>query len=62
AVSGVAGPGGGSADKPVGTVWLAWSDGQQVVSERRQFDGDREAVRRQTVIAALEGLLQLGIG
>ncbi|MBK5008324.1 CinA family protein [Pseudomonas sp. S60] len=59
AVSGVAGPGGGSPAKPVGTVWLAWGDGSRVVSIRRQFDGDREAVRRQTVITALEGLLQL---
>ncbi|MBA1201362.1 CinA family protein [Pseudomonas capeferrum] len=60
AVSGVAGPDGGSTAKPVGTVWLAWADGEQVKSERRWFDGDREAVRRQTVIAALEGLLHLG--
>ena len=59
-VSGVAGPDGGSPGKPVGTVWLAWGDGNHVFSERRQFDGDREAVRRQTVIAALDGLLQLG--
>lgn len=61
AVSGVAGPDGGSPAKPVGTVWLAWADGPQVRCERRHFDGDREAVRRQTVIAALEGLLQLGV-
>ncbi|WEJ22920.1 nicotinamide-nucleotide amidohydrolase family protein [Pseudomonas sp. SD17-1] len=60
AVSGVAGPDGGSPAKPVGTVWLAWGDGARVASERRHFDGDRDAVRRQTVIAALEGLLQLG--
>ncbi|HKS14270.1 MAG TPA: CinA family protein [Pseudomonas sp.] len=60
AVSGVAGPDGGSPAKPVGTVWLAWADGPRVRCERRQFEGDREAVRRQTVIAALEGLLQLG--
>jgi len=60
AVSGVAGPDGGSPAKPVGTVWLAWGDGQRVFSECRHFDGDRESVRRQTVIAALEGLLHLG--
>lgn len=60
AVSGVAGPDGGSPAKPVGTVWLAWGDGGRVFSERRHFDGDREQVRRQTVIAALEGLLHLG--
>lgn len=61
AVSGVAGPDGGSPAKPVGTVWLAWADGSQIISERRHFEGDREAVRRQTVIAALDGLLQLGV-
>ena len=61
AVSGVAGPDGGSPAKPVGTVWLAWADGSRVYSERRHFDGDRETVRRQTVIAALDGLLQLGV-
>ena len=60
AVSGIAGPDGGSPAKPVGTVWLAWADGDRVFSERRHFDGDRESVRRQTVIAALDGLLQLG--
>ena len=59
AVSGVAGPDGGSAETPVGTVWLAWGDGEQLVSARRQFAGDRGEVRRQTVEAALEGLLRL---
>jgi len=59
AVSGVAGPDGGSLEKPVGTVWLAWGDGPQLSSQRRQFAGDRQAVRRQTVEAALEGLLRL---
>ncbi|WP_296220115.1 CinA family protein [Pseudomonas sp. UBA2684] len=59
AVSGVAGPDGGSAQKPVGTVWLAWGDGEQLFSVRRQFAGDRSEVRRQTVEAALAGLLRL---
>ncbi|MEI7786491.1 MAG: CinA family protein [Betaproteobacteria bacterium] len=59
AVTGVAGPGGGSADKPVGTVWFAWATGQQVQSERRQFDGDRAAVRKATVEHALRGVLSL---
>jgi nicotinamide-nucleotide amidase len=63
AVSGVAGPSGGSADKPVGLVWFAWAvmDGQglRVKAERRQFEGDREAIRRQTVALALDGLLAL---
>ncbi|MBD8476362.1 CinA family protein [Pseudomonas sp. CFBP 8770] len=62
AVSGVAGPGGGSAEKPVGTVWLAWADGAQTFCRREQFAGDREAVRRQTVVAALQGLLHLATG
>jgi len=62
AVSGVAGPDGGSVDKPVGTVWLAWADGQQLFTERRQFPGDRDEVRRQTVKAALTGLTQLASG
>lgn len=59
AVSGVAGPGGGSPEKPVGTVWLAWGDNQQLYSVRKHFPGDRNAVRRQTVEAALAGLLRL---
>jgi nicotinamide-nucleotide amidase len=58
AVSGVAGPDGGSADKPVGTVWIAWAGSADAGGEQLfSFAGDRDAVRRQTVIAALEGLL-----
>jgi len=58
AVSGVAGPGGGSADKPVGTVWFAWAlPSGEILSERRVLPGDRESVRRQTVAHALEKLL-----
>jgi len=60
AVTGIAGPDGGTADKPVGTVWFAWSlEGRKVSSEVKQFAGDRDAVRRQTVIHALSGLLGL---
>jgi len=60
AVSGIAGPGGGSAEKPLGTVWLAWAViGREPVTRRERFDGDREAVRRQTVQRALEGLIGL---
>jgi len=59
AVSGVAGPDGGSSEKPVGTVWLAWADGSRWVTQRRQFAGSRSAVRAQAVHAALQGLLQL---
>ncbi|QQZ43294.1 CinA family protein [Pseudomonas sp. SK3(2021)] len=58
AVSGVAGPDGGSPQKPVGTVWLAWGVGEAVTAECRHFAGNRDEVRRQTVKAALEGLLQ----
>jgi len=57
AVSGIAGPSGGSADKPVGTVWLAWGDRDGAIrAERYRFDGDREAVRRQAVARAIQGL------
>ena len=57
AVTGIAGPGGGTPDKPVGTVWIAWKRrGGYPTAELFHFDGDREAVRRQTVAAALEGL------
>ena len=61
AVTGIAGPGGGSADKPVGSVWIGWkARGGYARTELFLFDGDREAVRRQTVSAALRGLLDLG--
>ena len=57
AVTGIAGPGGGSADKPVGTVWISWKRrGGYARAELFQFDGDRDAVRRQTVAAALRGV------
>jgi nicotinamide-nucleotide amidase len=57
AVSGIAGPGGGTAEKPVGTVWFAWAFPEGVRSECRVFSGDREDVRRQAVAHALEGLI-----
>jgi len=57
AVTGIAGPGGGSADKPVGTVWIGWKRrGGYPLAECFHFQGDREAIRRQTVAAALQGL------
>jgi len=59
AVSGIAGPDGGSRQKPVGTVLLAWGEkGGSTYSRAAHFAGDRDAVRRETVIAALEGLLE----
>ena len=62
AVSGVAGPDGGSVAKPVGTVWLSWGSPARCWSVCRHFPGDRQAVRSQAVQAALEGLLQLARG
>ena len=59
AVTGIAGPGGGSADKPVGTVWFAWATPQGVRSEMQRFDGDRAQVRSATVQQSLAVLLSL---
>lgn len=60
AVSGIAGPDGGSADKPVGTVWIAWQRrDDKPVAQCFHFEGDRDAVRRQTVYEALTGTLAL---
>lgn len=57
AVTGIAGPGGGAPDKPVGSVWVAWKRrGGYARATLFQFAGDRDAVRRQTVAAALHGL------
>lgn len=59
AISGVAGPGGGSADKPVGTVCLAWAwPPDRLDTQRLLLSGDRDAVRRQSVHAAIDGLMQ----
>lgn len=60
AITGVAGPTGGSAEKPVGTVCFAWCrHNEEPLTERRHFVGDRETIRRQSAIHALEGLLHL---
>ena len=59
AVTGVAGPGGGSAEKPVGTVWFGWAFDGRVVSEVQRFAGDRAAVRQATVNHSLQRLLEL---
>ena len=59
AVTGVAGPGGGSADKPVGTVWFGWATPAGVTSEVRHFGGDRAAVRQATATHALARLADL---
>lgn len=57
AVTGIAGPSGGTPEKPVGTVWIGWKRrGGYAHARLFHFDGDREAVRRQTVAAALVGV------
>jgi nicotinamide-nucleotide amidase len=58
AVTGIAGPAGGSADKPVGTVWFGWCVNGVLSSQRQCFAGDRQAVRAATVAHALQGLLE----
>ena len=59
AVTGVAGPDGGSAEKPVGTVWIGVASGDQANARLYLFDGDRQAVREATLNAAIEALLDL---
>lgn len=60
AVSGIAGPAGGTADKPVGTVWIAWAQRDADVATRHfVFAGDRHSVRQQTITQALQGLLDI---
>ncbi len=56
AVSGIAGPDGGSEEKPVGTVWFAWSTDAGVDTDIQVFPGDRDEVRSQTVAHAIEGV------
>ncbi len=60
AVSGVAGPDGGSEDKPVGTVWFAWAtrnkDKPEIDAEKRFLKGDRDRIRALTVVIALQGV------
>ncbi|OUR84716.1 damage-inducible protein CinA [Marinomonas sp. 42_23_T18] len=65
AVSGVAGPGGGSEEKPVGTVYIGWltkdqaAQGQAAKVQRFQFPGDRDAVRELTLVNAIQGIFDL---
>lgn len=61
AVSGIAGPDGGTADKPVGTVWIAWSipvqHRTQTQAQRFEFSGDRDAIQQAAVVEALRGII-----
>jgi len=65
AVTGIAGPGGGSRAKPVGTVWFAWAMQRRrrapltMIAQRHRFAGDRAAVRTRSITVALDGLLRL---
>lgn len=60
AVSGIAGPDGGTPEKPVGTIWFAWTtQGGETISLCKRLHGSRREVRAQTVLHALEGLLKL---
>ena len=60
AVTGIAGPSGGTPEKPVGTVWIAWKRrGGYAGAQGGHVEGDREAVRRQTVARALEGIKKI---
>lgn len=60
AITGIAGPSGGTPGKPVGTVWLAWGRGHHPpVTQVVHLQGDRDAVRRQTVAAAMHGLKKI---
>jgi nicotinamide-nucleotide amidase len=59
-VSGIAGPDGGTPDKPVGTVWFAWGIAGEIIQTRRhQLAGDRIQVRNQSVRIALQGVIDL---
>ena len=58
-ISGIAGPNGGSVEKPVGLVWLAWADQGRVTSQMYHFSGNREAVRTAAILAAVSGLHDL---
>jgi len=58
-VTGIAGPSGGSPDKPVGTVWFGWATPDGVWSDMQRFDGDRAAVRAATVRHSITRLMEL---
>jgi nicotinamide-nucleotide amidase len=57
-ITGIAGPGGGTPEKPVGTVCFAWAQRRGTKSDTGRLSGDRESIRRQSVVIALEGVLK----
>jgi len=57
AISGIAGPDGGTPDKPVGTVWIGWATAKNVRAEKYLLNGDRQAIRRQAIEISLKGIL-----
>jgi len=59
AVTGIAGPAGGSPDKPVGTVWIAVAVEDQIFTQKYLFNGDRDAVRQATMLQSIQNMLQL---
>ncbi len=66
AVSGIAGPGGGTVEKPVGTVWISWvrrgiTTDSVPISQRFQFSGNRKSVRNQSVEESLKGLIKITV-
>lgn len=58
-VTGIAGPSGGTVEKPVGTVWIAWAMRENLISACYLFEGDREQVREKAALKAIEGLIKL---
>jgi nicotinamide-nucleotide amidase len=56
AISGIAGPSGGTLDKPVGTVWIAYASEHNTYAQRYYFSGNRNSIREQSVITALRQL------
>lgn len=60
AITGIAGPDGGTSDKPVGTVWIAWAkNNTATLTERYYFGGNRETIRKQSIMKAMEKLLDI---
>ena len=59
AISGIAGPSGGDAEKPIGTIWFAWAVKGRHLEEKMYFDGDRDAVRTQAAQYALSGMVRM---